>query len=356
MKRNKNGKIPVGVLAATGSVGQRFVQLLDGHPWFDVVAVTGSERTVGGTYGSGANWLIPGEPPAGVVDLEVLPNDPGLLDVPIVFSALPSGPAKEIEPAFAAAGVAVLTNASPFRMTEDVPLLIPEVNPEHTGMIPLQKANRGWSGYIVANANCSTTSVILPLKVLQAAFGLEAVVMTTLQAISGAGYPGVPSMDIIDNVIPHIGGEDAKLEREPKKLLGECVAGQFQFAPIKLSAQANRVPVVDGHLVSASVKLGRRVTPAEAVDAFLNWQPPAVCKELPSSPDPVLIYRHAEDRPQPRRDRDAGDGQAWVVGKVRECGVQDIRFMSIAHNTLRGAASGSVLNAELLFKQGFFGG
>ena len=354
MNSRKNGKIPVGVLASTGSVGQRFIQLLEGHPWFEVTAVTGSSRTIGGKYGEGVNWLIPGEPPDSVVDLEVLPNDPARLDVPIVFSALPSGPAKEIEPAFAAAGVAVLTNASPFRMTEDVPLLIPEVNPEHTGMIRVQQENRNWSGFIVANANCSTTSVILPLKILQEAYGLEAVVMTTLQAISGAGYPGVASLDIIDNVIPHIGGEDAKLEREPKKLLGSYVDGALTLADVKLSAQANRVPVVDGHLVSASVKLGQSAEPADVVATFLNWEVPAICSSLPSSPDPVLVYRHEEDRPQPRRDRDAGDGQAWVLGKVRECGVQDIRFMSLAHNTLRGAASGSVLNAELLYKQGFF--
>jgi len=348
-----SAKIPVGVLAATGSVGQRFVQLLENHPWFEVAAVTGSARSVGRRYGEAVNWIIPGAPPAGVADLTVLPNDPAALDVPIVFSALPKEPALDIEPAFAAAGVAVLTNASAFRMTPDVPLLIPEVNAEHAALIKTQQANRGWSGFIVANANCSTTSVILPLKILQQAFGLETVIMVTMQAISGAGYPGVSAMDIMDNIIPHIGGEDRKLETEPTKLLGALAGDVIAPAPLRISAQANRVPVIDGHLVSASVGLGRRAAAAEAIDAFCSWAPPAICSELPSSPRLPLVYRPEPDRPQPRRDRDAGNGNAWVVGKVRDCDVLDVRFLSIAHNTLRGAASGSILNAELLKLQGY---
>jgi aspartate-semialdehyde dehydrogenase len=348
-------RIPVGILAATGAVGQRFVQLLVDHPWFEITAVTGSERTVGQPCGQGVNWVVPGDPPPAVGDLVVQETRPSL-DVPVVFSALPTSQAREWEPKFAAAGYAVVTNASAYRMTADVPLLIPEINPDHTGLIPAQQAGRDWPGFIVASPNCSTTSAVLPMKVLQDAFGLQAAIMTTLQAISGAGYPGVPSMAIMDNVVPHIGGEDEKLEAEPKKLLGELKGSVIEPAAIDLSAQANRVPVTDGHLASISLKLGKPVTPADAIAALENWQPPAVCAELPSSPQRALIYRRQSDRPQPRLDRDAEKGMAWTVGKVRECGVLDLRLLSITHNTLRGAASGSVLNAELLLKQGYIKG
>lgn len=353
-----NEKIPVGVLGATGTVGQRFVQLLDGHPWFEVVVVTGSERTVGRPYGEGVNWKMPGEPPEAVAHLIVQPTAPDL-DIggrpPVVFSALPTAEAREWEPQFAAAGYAVVTNASAFRMTPDVPLLIPEVNPDHTGLIPVQQANNNWPGFIVASPNCSTTSAILPLKVWQDAFGLEAAVITTLQAISGAGYPGVASLDIMDNVVPHIGGEDDKLENEPKKLLGAVSEGRLYLADIRLSAQANRVPVIDGHLASVSVKLARPASVEEGIAALEQWQPPAICRQLPSAPKWPLIYRREPDRPQPRLDRDAENGLAWTVGKVRQCPVLDLRFLALSHNTLRGAASGSVLNAELLLVQGFLG-
>ncbi len=350
-----NERIPVGVLAGTGSVGQRFIQLLADHPWFEVRAVTGSERSVGRRYGEVVRWIVPGDPPAAVRDLVVQPNDPARLDVSLLFSALPKEPARELEPRFAAAGHAVLTNASAYRMAPDVPLLIPELNPGHTGLIPYQQAARGWSGFIVASPNCSTTSIVLPLKVWHEVFGVTAVVMTTMQAISGAGYPGVASLDIVDNVIPYIGGEDEKLENEPRKLLGTLKDGAILAADIPISAQANRVPVIDGHLVSASVRLARPATVEAAIDAFQAWRPPAIARSLPGSPDPVLIYRPEADRPQPRRDRDAGDGLAWVVGKVRPCPVLDLRLMAITHNTLRGAASGAILNAELLVAQGYIG-
>jgi aspartate-semialdehyde dehydrogenase len=344
-------KIPVGILAATGAVGQRFVQHLVDHPWFEIAALTGSERTVGRSYGEGVNWLLPGGPPAAVAEMPVQATEPNL-DVPIVFSALPSEQAKDLEPSFAAAGYRVLTNASPHRMDPLVPLLIPEVNPDHTAIIHYQQRAYGWAGYIVANANCSTTSIVLPLKILQEAYGLEAAVVVTLQAASGAGYPGVPSLDLLDNVIPYIGGEDAKLEQEPRKLCGTYVNGEIRLADFVVSAQANRVPVLDGHLGSVSVKLERRVDAAEAIALFENWQPPEICRRLPTMPDPVMFYRREPDRPQPRLDRDAGNGLAWTVGKIRECPVNDLRFLAIAHNTLRGAASGSVLNAELLHVQG----
>jgi aspartate-semialdehyde dehydrogenase len=344
-------RIAVGVLAATGSVGQRFVQLLADHPWFEVVAVTGSERTAGRPYGEGVNWVIPGDPPASVAGLIVQETKPGL-DVPVLFSALPTKKAREMEPIFAEAGYVVITNASAYRMPEDIPLLIPEINPDHTQIIAAQQAKRNWSGFIVASPNCSTTSAVLPMKVFQDAFGLEAAIMTTMQAISGAGYPGVSSLAILDNVIPYIGGEDEKLEAEPKKLLGSVDNGAIRMADIHLSAQANRVPVIDGHLASVSVKLSRSASPAEAIEALESWQPPAICAQLPTSPERPLIYRHENDRPQPKLDRDSEDGLAWSVGKVRDCDVLDLRYLSITHNTLRGAASGSILNAELLVIQG----
>lgn len=345
-------KIPVGILAATGAVGQRFVQHLVDHPWFEIAVVTGSARTAGRPYGEGVNWLLDGDPPPAVARMIVQPTEPNL-DVKVLFSALPTAEARELEPQFAAAGYIVLTNASPFRMDPYVPLLIPEVNPEHTALIPFQQEAYGWPGYIVANANCSTTSIVLPMKILQEAYGLESAVVVTMQAISGAGYPGVPSLDIMDNIIPHIGGEDGKLESEPRKLCGTYKDGRVEPADFAVSAQANRVPVLDGHLGSVSVKLRRRVPAEEAIALFRSWQPPEICRDLPTMPDPVLIYRPEENRPQPRLDRDAGQGLAWTVGKVRACPVNDLRFLAIAHNTLRGAASGSVLNAELLRLQGY---
>lgn len=352
-------KIPVGILGATGTVGQRFIQLLTNHPWFEVVVVTGSDRTVGRPFGEGVNWKLPGEPPQRVAQLIVQPTAPNL-DIPgnppVVFSALPTSDAKEWEPQFAAAGYAVVSNTSTFRMTPDVPLLIPEINPDHTALIPAQQAARHWPGFIVTSPNCSTTSAILPMKIWDEVFGLESAILTTLQAISGAGYPGVASMDILDNVVPYIGGEDVKLENEPKKILGQVQNGQLAMADLRLSAQANRVHVYDGHLASVSAKLRRKASVAEAIEALQSWQPPAVCAELPSSPKPLLIYRSEPDRPQPRLDRDAGNGMAWVVGKVRECGVLDLKFMALTHNTLRGAAHGALLNAELLKVQGFIGG
>ena len=347
-----SGKIPVGILAATGSVGQRFIMHLINHPWFEIAALTGSPRTVGRPYGEGVNWLLDGDPPEQVANMIVQPTEPNL-DAKIVFSALPSGDARELEPQFAKAGYIVLTNASPYRMDPFVPLLIPEVNYDHTGMIPYQQKEYGWDGYIVANANCSTTSIVLPMKILHEAYGVESAVVVTMQAISGAGYPGVPSMDIMDNIIPHIGGEDGKLESEPRKLCGGYADGEFQFADFVVSAHANRVPVIDGHLGSVSVKLGQDVSAEEAIALFKNWELPEILQDLPTVPKPALFYRSEPDRPQPRLDRNAGDGLAWTVGKVRECPVNTIRFLAIAHNTLRGAASGSVLNAELLVKQGF---
>lgn len=345
-------KIPVGILAATGTVGQRFVQLLADHPWFEIKAVTGSPRTIGRPYGEGVRWKLAGDPPKAIANMTVQATEPNL-DVAVVFSGLPSADARECEPLFAQAGYAVCTNASPYRMTADVPLLIPEVNPDHAQLIETQRTQRGWRGFIIANANCSSTTAMLPLKIWQDAFGLEAINMVTLQAISGAGYPGIASLDILGNVVPHIGGEDGKLETEPKKMLGTYRDGAIEYADIKISAQANRVPVLDGHLSSISVKLGHSASVDEGIAAFKEWQIPDEIRTLPSCPSQLLVYRDEADRPQPRLDRDNGDGLAWTVGKVRECGVLDLKFMALTHNTLRGAASGSVLNAELLVTKGY---
>ena len=346
-------KIPVGILAATGSVGQRFVEHLVDHPWFEITAVTGSSRTAGRPYGEGVNWQLDGDPPEKIANLIVQPTEPNL-EPRILFSALPTPQARELEGKFAEAGYIVLTNASPYRMDPLVPLLIPEVNADHSALIPHQQKEYGWDGFIVANANCSSTSIVLPMQILHQAYGIESAVVVTLQAISGAGYPGVPSLDIMDNIMPYIGGEDGKLETEPRKMCGRYVDGKIEHAPFAVSAQANRVPVIDGHIGSVSVKLKNPASGEEAIELFKNWQPPEICQQLPSMPNPVLIYRPEDDRPQPRKDRNSGNGLAWTLGRVRDCPVNDVRFLALAHNTLRGAASGSVLNAELLKLQGYF--
>ncbi len=345
-------KIPVGILAATGAVGQRFVEQLVNHPLFEITAVTGSTRTIGKPYGDGVNWLLDGDPPEAIASLIVQPTEP-TLNERVLFSALPTPQARKMEPLFAKAGGIVLTNASPFRMDPYVPLLIPEVNPTHTALIQHQQKMYGWDGFIVANANCSTTSIVIPLQILHQECGVETAVVTTLQAISGAGYPGVPSLDILGNIIPHIGGEEAKLESEPMKLCGVYHDGKIIPAPFKISAQANRVPVVDGHMGSISVKLNRHISAEEAIELFKTWQPPEICQQLPSLPKPVIIYRPESHRPQPRKDAHNGNGLAVTIGGVRSCPVNDLRLMALAHNTLRGAASGSILNAELLAAQGF---
>ncbi len=344
-------KIPVGILGATGTVGQRFIQLLADHPWFEITALTGSSRTAGGRYSDGVNWKLHGDVPDQFADMIVQPTEPNL-DVEIVFSALPTAQARELEPAFADAGYVVATNASAFRMPLDIPLMIPEVNPDHVELIKTQQEARGWKGYIIANTNCSVATVMLPLKIWDDAFGLTSAHMVTMQAVSGAGYPGVPSLDILGNVVPHIGKEDWKLENEPKKLLGKVENGKLQIADIKLSAHANRVAVIDGHMASVSCGFANSASEADAIAAFKEWQIPEEIQALPSCPDRLMVYRDEPDRPQPRLDSHWGAGLAWTVGKVRECNVLDMKFVSLAHNTLRGAASGSVLNAELLVQRG----
>jgi len=345
-------KIPVAVLGATGAVGQRFVQLLTNHPWFEITALAASERSIGRPYADACNWVIPGDPPPSVGKMTVSPLEP-TLPARIVFSALPSDVARAIEPAFAQAGYAVCSNASAFRQEPGVPLLIPEINAGHVAMIPGQQAARGWKGFIVTSPNCTTTGIVMPLKPLDDAFGLRQVFAATMQAISGAGYPGIASLDILDNVVPYIGGEEEKIERETRLLLGHIVDGRRVEADLVISAQANRVPVLDGHTVCLSLGFEKSPTVQEALAVLADFRGPDVVRELPSAPEHPILVRSEPDRPQPRRDRDAEGGMAITVGRVRECPLLDLRMVSVSHNTLRGAASGSILNAELLVAEGY---
>jgi aspartate-semialdehyde dehydrogenase len=346
-------RIPIAVLAATGSVGQRFIQLLDRHPYFKVVAVTASDRTIGEKYGTACHWILPGEMPAWARELEILPTSPQSVSVPLAFSALPSDAALEIEPLFARAGTLICSNASAFRMALDVPILFPEVNPEQAAILPIQRRLRGWTGGIITNSNCTSAGITVALKPLQDAFGLKKVFAVSMQALSGAGYPGVPSMDIIDNVIPYIKGEEEKVELEPRKMMGKLVGDEIVSADFLVSAHTNRVAVTDGHMVCLSVELEKSASPAQAIQALRDYRAPEISRDLPSAPDPVIITRDEPDRPQPRLDRMSGKGMATVVGRVRSDPIFGLKFVVLSHNTIRGAAGGSIFNAELLFKLGY---
>jgi aspartate-semialdehyde dehydrogenase len=332
-------------------VGQRFVQLLAAHPWFEITALAASERSVGRPYGEACHWVVSEEVPAPVRDIVVQECKP---DLPcrLVFSALPAEVAGPVEEGFAAAGYAVSSNARSHRLDPDVPLLIPEVNPDHLALIEIQRRRRGWKGFIVTSPNCSVTQLVLALTPLWERFRIEAVNITTMQALSGAGYPGVPSLDILDNVIPYIPGEEEKLEGEPLKLLGQLEREVIKEAGLAISAQCHRVPTRDGHLEAVSVKLGRRASHGEVVEALRSFRGLPQELRLPSAPTYPLVVREEADRPQPRLDRDEGDGMSVVVGRVRECPVFDYKFLVLGHNTARGAAGGSILNAELLAAQG----
>jgi len=345
-------KIPVAVLGATGAVGQRFAQLLAGHPWFEIVALAASDRSAGRPYGDACNWVIPGDPADDLLDLAVSPLEP-TLPAKLIFSALPSSVAREIEPAFAAAGYVVCSNASAFRYEDDVPLLIPEINADHMAMIERQRANRGWPGLIVTSPNCTTTGIALPLKPLDDAFGLERVFVTSMQAISGAGYPGVASLDILGNVIPYIDGEEEKVELETQLLLGHIRDNERSPGDFVVSAHTNRVPVLDGHTVCMSLGFRNPPSVEEAIAALEDFRGQQIVREMPSAPERPLIVRREPDRPQPRRDRDAEGGMAISIGRVRPCTLLDLRMVTVSHNTLRGAASGAILNAELLVASGY---
>lgn len=346
-----DNRIPVAILGATGNVGQRFIQLLQDHPWFRVAELVASERSEGKKYEDATVWRLGDDMPEGVRGLTVQDYNADLQS-PLAFSGLPSEVAGEIEGRLAASGVGVVSNTATHRMEPDVPLIIPEVNPDHLDAIKQQQERRGWKGFITTNSNCSTMHLALTLKPLQDAFGLKSVLVTTLQAVSGAGYPGVPSLDMIDNIVPYIGSEEEKMETEAMKMLGAWNGG-FQDADFVLSAHCNRVPVRDGHTECASVKLGRDASPEEVIEAFESFRGLPQELELPSAPKRPIVVRREENRPQPALDRDTERGMASVVGRVRPCPVLGIKYVLLGHNTIRGAAGAGILNAELLKEKGF---
>ncbi|HSG45937.1 MAG TPA: aspartate-semialdehyde dehydrogenase [Anaerolineales bacterium] len=345
--------IPVAVLGATGSVGQRFISLLDNHPWFKVVALTGSERSIGQRYANAARWVLDTPMPDYAKDMVIFPSDPETMQAKIVFSALHSGVAKELEPQFAQVGAAVCSNASSYRRGEDVPLLLPEINADHIHIIKQQRKNHNWSGCIITNPNCTSTGLTITLKALDQAFGVKKVFATSLQALSGAGYPGVSSLDIMDNIIPNVGngGEEEKVEWEPRKLLGKLNDGKIELADITFSVHTNRVAVIDGHTMCASVELANQTDPEIAEAVLRDFSAHESARELPSSPRPVIEVRSEADRPQPRLDRLTGKGMTTVVGRLRRDPIFDLKFVVLSHNTIRGAAGASIYNAELLVNE-----
>ena len=344
-------KWPVAILGATGAVGQTFVRLLANHPWFEIAELAASERSEGKRYADAAKW-IEGEMPPAVADMIVKSTDPSGIASPIAFSALDSSVAGDVERAFAEAGKIVLSNAKNFRMDDDVPLVIPEVNASHLALLDRQRRERGWPGAIVTNANCAATVAAVALAPLQEKFGIDKLFLTTMQAVSGAGYPGVASLDILGNVIPYIADEEPKLEREMLKLLGTYENGDVKLANMKVSSHTNRVAVEHGHTVCITVSFANRVTPEEALEALREWKGDESTWDLPSRPEHPLLVADEPNRPQPRRDVQTGGGMTVIVGRVRPDPVLDLRMVALGHNTIRGAAGGSVLNAELLAKTG----
>ena len=345
--------IPVAVLGATGSVGQRFVQLLEGHPWFRLHEVVASERTAGKSYGEAADWRLDTQLPGDAANLPVKLLG-AKLESALVFSGLDSSVAGEAEEQYAARGCVVVSNAKNHRMGFDVPLLIPELNADHIGAIDAQRKRRGGKGYIVTNPNCSTVGLAMAIAPIERQFGIDQLHTTTMQAISGAGYAGVASYAILDNVIPYISGEEDKIETEPRKILGKWDGERFTDAPFRISAQVNRVPTIDGHLMSISIKLrDSRVVNLDAIrKAIENFQGEPQKLGLPSAPRRPLHYVEGNDRPQPRLDRDRERGMSVSVGRLRPCPVFDIRMVALVHNTIRGAAGAALLNAELLLAKG----
>jgi len=351
-------KMPVAILGATGTVGQRFVTLLADHPWFEIGCLTASERSAGKRYREAAPWIQSVPIPETVAAMTLQPTTPEAVaavvaDCPLVFSALDSDAADQLEAPFAAAGYLVVSNAKSHRMDRDVPLLVPEVNPEHLALLEYQSYRQGGGkGGILTNPNCSTIGLVLALKPLVDAFGVEQVHAVTLQALSGAGVPGVPSFHLIDNLVPYIGGEEEKLEVEPHKILGRYEDGVIEPHPVRVSAQCTRVPVLDGHTLCLSVKLGREVSAAAVLEAWRTFQGAPQRARLPSAPEWPVQVLDAPDAPQPRLHRDLGRGMAASVGRLRPCPLLDYRFVTLSHNTIRGAAGGAILVAELAVSQG----
>jgi aspartate-semialdehyde dehydrogenase len=343
-------KIEVGILGATGMVGQHFIKFLDGHPWFRLTWLGASERSAGKRYSEAAKWHLGGLAPDEIASLTVEEAKPG--NAPqLLFSAMDASVATEIEQAFARAGHVVVSNSRNHRMDRDVPLLVPEINPDHLKLIPGQQRARGWKGQIVTNPNCSTIVLTMGLAPLKQ-FGITRVIATTLQAISGAGYPGVPSMDIIGNVIPFIGSEEEKMQQETQKILGNFAGDHVEPLAAKVSAHCNRVPVVDGHTVTVSVELSSQPSEADLRNAFETYSSVPQQRELPSAPKRPVQYMPEADRPQPRKDAERERGMAAFIGRLRPCPVFDWKFVALGHNTIRGAAGAAVLNAELMHSEG----
>lgn len=346
-------KIEVGILGATGTVGQRFVQLLENHPWFELSWVAASDRSAGKRYGDAMAWQLEGAPPARIADLTVEECVPGR-GPKLVFSSMGSDQAGPIEGAFAQAGHQVVTNSGHFRMAPDVPLLVPEINPEHLGLLEIQK-QRGWSGSVLTNPNCAAVVLVVPLAPLRK-FGLKRLVVTTFQAVSGAGYPGVPSLDILGNVIPYIGGsEEEKVETESQKILGTFTGGRIEPLPLAISASCNRVATIDGHMISVSVEFDHKPEREALLRAMAEFRGLPQERELPSAPKRPIHLMSELNRPQPRKDANLEGGMATSVGRLRDCPVFHYKFTALSHNVLRGAAGAALLNAELMQSEGLFG-
>ena len=345
-------KIPIGILGATGVVGQRFIQMLEHHPWFEVAWLAASDRSEGKLYGEAARWRLKTAIPANIASMKVSPATPQGAPK-IIFAALDTSIAAEMEPRFADAGCAVITNSSALRMQSDVPLVIPEVNSDHIRLIDVQPWRKKSGGFVVTNPNCSAIGLVLALAPIKARFGLETVMAVTMQAVSGAGYPGVASLDILGNVIPYIPKEEEKMEEETRKLLGRANGTKIIPADFAMSAQCNRVAVEDGHTESVSVRLKTKGKSEEIIEAWNTFQAEPQKLKLPSAPEHPVAYLAASDRPQPRFDIDLGAGMTTSVGRLRPCGVLDWKFTVLSHNTIRGAAGAAVLNAELLKAKGY---
>jgi aspartate-semialdehyde dehydrogenase len=346
-------KLKAGIMGATGMVGQRFIMALREHPWFELSCLMASSNSAGKKYKDAAKWYLKDEIPAGISDMvveEINKKVAEKYDLDIVFSAIPSEFARDIEASFAES-IGVFSNTSTYRMDKDIPLLVPEVNPEHLGIIEAQKKNRGWEGFIVTNPNCSTAGLVVPLKPIMDNYGIKSVNVTTMQAISGAGYDGVPSMAILDNLIPFIKGEEEKMETEPQKILGRLEKNEFKQASFEAFASCNRVMVLDGHTEAAFVYTEKDFDIEDVKKKLRDFQgePQKMC--LPTAPNPPIVLMEKDDRPQPRFDRDLGGGMAVSVGRLRKKKEKLLKFVCLSHNTIRGAAGASVLNAELAYKK-----
>jgi aspartate-semialdehyde dehydrogenase len=343
-------KYPIGILGATGMVGQRYIQLLENHPWFEVTWLAASDRSSGKPYGEAAKWRLDTPMPERIAKMIVSPADPEGAPKTI-FASVDAAFARELEPRFAAAGCAVLSNSSAFRMTPNVPLVIPEINAEHLHLIEEQPSRSASGGYMVTNPNCSTIGLVMALKPLAERFGIEQIFVSTMQAVSGAGYPGVPSMDILGNVVPYIGSEEEKMEEETLKLLGKLEGHGVTPLAARITAHCNRVAVIDGHTECVSIKLAKPATQEEILAAWAEYRP-LEGKNLPFAPQQPVHYAPQPDRPQPRLDANREKGMAVTVGRLRPCGLLDWKFVVLSHNTVRGAAGATILNAELLASLG----